>query len=81
MPAVGGLHVVLHVAGIPADEICINEQIQSRLVRVIGSDGTQHGVKTVPEALAIAREEGPDLVEIARPPVDPPICKIMNYRK
>ena len=57
----------------------INDQIEARVVRLIGSDGTQHGVKSVPEALQIARSEGLDLVEL--PSSDPPVCKIMDYEK
>jgi translation initiation factor IF-3 len=35
---------------------------------------------TVPKALAIAEEEGLDLVEIA-PNASPPVCRIMDYGK
>jgi translation initiation factor IF-3 len=35
-------------------------------------------VKALPEALAIAREEGLDLVEVAAN-ANPPVCRIMNY--
>jgi translation initiation factor IF-3 len=35
-------------------------------------------VKALPEALAIAREEGYDLVEVAAN-ASPPVCRIMNY--
>jgi len=35
-------------------------------------------VKALPEALAIAREEGYDLVEVAAN-ANPPVCRIMNY--
>jgi len=60
----------------------VNEQIRADRVRLIGSDGTQYGLKTVPEALQIAQEERLDLVELAGPPaVDPPVCKIMEYAK
>jgi len=46
------------------DETRINEQIRADRVRLIGSDGTQYGLKTVPDALQIAQEEGLDLVEV-----------------
>ena len=35
-------------------------------------------MKPLPEALAIAREEELDLVEVA-PNANPPVCRIMNY--
>jgi translation initiation factor IF-3 len=37
-------------------------------------------VKTLPEALQIAREQGLDLVEVAAA-ADPPVCKIMDHGK
>ena len=49
-------------------------------VRVIGSDGEMIGVLTRDEALALAEEEGLDLVEI-QPQADPPVCKVMDYGK
>lgn len=45
---------------------------------LIGADGEQLGVKPLPEALAIAREEDLDLVEVA-PNANPPVCRIMNH--
>ena len=47
---------------------------------MIGADGTQFGVKPLPEALQIARESGLDLVEVAAN-ADPPVCKIMDFGK
>jgi translation initiation factor IF-3 len=47
-------------------------------VRLIGEEGEQLGVKPLPEALSIAREEGLDLVEVAAA-ANPPVCRIMNY--
>jgi translation initiation factor IF-3 len=38
------------------------------------------GVVPVREALAMARERGMDLVEVA-PNADPPVCRIMDYGK
>jgi len=49
-------------------------------VRVIGSNGEQLGVMTVPQALEIARETGEDLVEVA-PTAVPPVCRILDYGK
>jgi translation initiation factor IF-3 len=47
-------------------------------VLLIGAEGEQLGVKPLPEALSIAREEGFDLVEVAAN-ANPPVCRIMNY--
>jgi len=47
---------------------------------VIGSDGSQLGIKTVPEALSLARSLDLDLVEVA-PLANPPVCRIMDYGK
>lgn len=49
-------------------------------VRVIGSDGEMVGVLSRDEALAMAEDEGLDLVEI-QPNADPPVCKIMDFGK
>ena len=49
-------------------------------VRVIGSDGEMIGVLSRDEAIAMAGEEGLDLVEI-QPNADPPVCKIMDFGK
>ena len=51
-----------------------------REVRVIGADGEQLGVMAPEEALAIARESGLDLVEVAATS-RPPVCRIMDYGK
>jgi len=48
-------------------------------VRVVGDDiGSQ--VVSLEEALKMARERELDLVEIA-PSADPPVCKIIDYKK
>ena len=57
-----------------------NLEIRVPRVRVIGSDGEMIGVLTRDEALAMAEEEGLDLVEI-QPNADPPVCKIMDFGK
>jgi translation initiation factor IF-3 len=49
-------------------------------VRLIGADGSQIGIKPLPEALAMARELDLDLVEVA-PLATPPVCRIMDYGK
>jgi len=62
------------------DDARINDRIRARQVRLIGSDGSQLGTKTLPDALQIAREQGLDLVEVAAN-TDPPVCKIMDFGK
>ena len=49
-------------------------------MRVIGSDGSQLGIKSLPEALSLSRELELDLVEVA-PLANPPVCRIMDYGK
>lgn len=49
-------------------------------MRVIGDDGRQLGVMSRAEALALAREQNTDLVEVA-PQVDPPVCRLMDFGK
>jgi translation initiation factor IF-3 len=49
-------------------------------VRLVGPDGQQIGIKPLPEALAIARENDLDLVEVAAQ-ANPPVCRIMDYGK
>jgi len=47
---------------------------------LIGADGSQVGIKTLPEALSLARQLDLDLVEVA-PLANPPVCRIMDYGK
>ena len=49
-------------------------------MRLIGADGTQLGIKALPEALTLARQQDLDLVEVA-PMATPPVCRIMDYGK
>jgi translation initiation factor IF-3 len=49
-------------------------------VRVIDVDGQQAGVMTLQEALAKARVNGVDLVEVA-PNATPPVCRLVDYGK
>ncbi|MDR2371337.1 MAG: translation initiation factor IF-3 [Treponema sp.] len=60
-------------------DLRINEQIRVREIRLIRDEGEQ-GLMSAAEALAIAREQGLDLVEVA-PQAVPPVCKIMDYGK
>jgi translation initiation factor IF-3 len=58
----------------------INERIRAREVRLIDSDGTQLGVKALPEAMSIARSMDLDLVEVAAD-ANPPVCRIMDFNR
>jgi translation initiation factor IF-3 len=60
-------------------DLRINEEIRVREVRLIKDDGEQ-GVMSTSDALALARETGLDLVEVA-PQAVPPVVKIMDYGK
>ena len=58
----------------------INDRIRAREVRLVGPDGQQIGIKPLPEALAIARAQDLDLVEVAAQ-ANPPVCRVMDYGK
>ena len=58
----------------------VNEQIRITPVRLVGPNGEQVGVIPTADALAMAREAGQDLVEVA-PLEKPPVCKIMDFGK
>ena len=47
---------------------------------MIGSDGEMIGVLSRDEALALAQDDGMDLVEI-QPNADPPVCRVMDFGK
>ena len=49
-------------------------------VRLIDADGTQLGIVSLREAMAVAQEKNLDLVKIA-PQSKPPVCKVMDYGK
>jgi translation initiation factor IF-3 len=49
-------------------------------VRLIGADGSQLGITSVPDAMQLARQQDLDLVEVA-PMANPPVCRIMDYGK
>ena len=57
-----------------------NGQIRFPNIRVIDSDGSQLGVITPKEAMAIASEKNLDLVLVSET-AKPPVCKIMDYGK
>ena len=58
----------------------MNAQIRSPQVRLIGEDGEQLGIKSLGDAMAVARERTLDLVEVA-PQALPPVCRLMDYGK
>jgi translation initiation factor IF-3 len=58
----------------------VNGKIRAREVRVIGDDGKQLGILPLNEALAMARQQGVDLVEIA-PNATPPVCRVVDFGK
>jgi translation initiation factor IF-3 len=56
----------------------VNERIRTEEVRVLDSEGGNLGVMKTRDAIAKAKEEEKDLVEI-NPKADPPVAKIMNF--
>ena len=61
------------------DQHRINEKIMAREIRLI-MDGTEPIVISTAEAMKMAEEQDVDLVEIS-PNANPPVCKLMDYRK
>ncbi|MFI5222391.1 MAG: translation initiation factor IF-3 [Bacteroidia bacterium] len=57
----------------------INHLIRAREVRLVG-DNVEQGVFSIEEALRKSEELELDLVEIS-PNSDPPVCKIVDYKK
>ena len=57
-----------------------NEEIDAPEVRVIDAEGEQAGVMSLPDAIALAKEGGLDLVEVS-PMAAPPVCRIMDFGK
>ena len=57
-----------------------NSEIRSKTVRLVGDNIENQGVYTIQEALKIAEDLELDLVEIS-PQIDPPVCKIVDYKK
>lgn len=62
------------------DEIRINENITAKQVRLIDAENENRGIVSLKEALALAEEEGLDLIEIS-PQANPPVCKILDFGK
>ncbi|MDX2360298.1 MAG: translation initiation factor IF-3 [Crocinitomicaceae bacterium] len=57
----------------------INDKIYARQIRLV-REGAEPIVLTTVEAIKMAEEQDLDLVEIS-PKADPPVCKILDYRK
>lgn len=57
----------------------INERIQAREVRVVG-ENVEQGVYGIQQALAMAKAQSLDLVEIS-PNAVPPVCRVIDYSK
>ncbi len=65
----------------PRDFTRVNNKIRAREVRVIGDDQEEKlGVMSLNDALALARQRGVDLVEIAAT-ATPPVCRLVDYGK
>ena len=58
----------------------INHMITAQQVRVVGENVETPKVVSLKEALAMADEQGLDLVEIS-PKADHPVCRIVDYSK
>ncbi|MGB0391748.1 MAG: translation initiation factor IF-3 [Salibacteraceae bacterium] len=58
----------------------INGKITARQVRLVGGEDGDAGVVSTRDALKQAEDAGLDLVEISAK-TDPPICKILDYKK
>ena len=63
-----------------AKELPINENIRSKELRLIGDNGEQIGVKSIQDALTLARSFDLDLVLVS-PNAQPPVARIMDYGK
>ncbi|MCM8769051.1 MAG: translation initiation factor IF-3 [Candidatus Omnitrophica bacterium] len=58
----------------------VNFQIRVPQVRLISEEGTQLGIINRDQALRMAQEKMLDLVELV-PTANPPICRLMDYKK
>lgn len=58
----------------------LNENIQSSELRVIDSKGEQLGVMSKVDAIAKAKEQNMDLVEVASS-ANPPVARIVDFQK
>lgn len=56
----------------------VNDEIDSRTVRLVDAEGNMVGVVPRLDALRAAEDAGLDLVEVS-PNADPPVCKILDF--
>ena len=85
LPTKGG-HTIVNQRRVPSgrviDKTRVNNQIRlikAKEIRVVDDEG-QVGIMDIESALKLAGERDLDLVEIS-PQAEPPVCKIMDYRK
>jgi len=57
-----------------------NDRIRAREIRLIGPSGSQIGIVSRDEGLALAKQAGLDLVEISAN-ARPPVCRILDFGK
>ncbi|MCB2220052.1 MAG: translation initiation factor IF-3 [Bacteroidetes bacterium] len=57
----------------------VNNRITAPMVRLVG-ENVENGIYQVREAIKMAEEQELDLVEIS-PTANPPVCKIIDYKK
>lgn len=62
------------------NSVVMNEQIKSKDLRIVDSDGTALGVMSKNEALNLARQRELDLILIVEKAI-PPVCKIISLNK
>jgi translation initiation factor IF-3 len=58
----------------------VNEQIRVLFVRLIDAAGENYPSIAIADALALAKEQELDLVEVS-PQAKPPVCRILDYGK
>jgi len=61
-------------------KVRLNHQIKAPTLRVINEEGAQVGIMKTSEALALAQENGLDLVEVS-PVAQPPVAKLIDFAK
>jgi translation initiation factor IF-3 len=81
-----GGHIIVNQRRVPpgrvVDKTRVNNQIhliKAKEIRVVADEG-QIGIMDIDSALKMAEERDLDLVEIS-PDAEPPVCKIMDYKK
>jgi len=62
------------------EEFNINRRIRSLSIRLTADNDVEPGIYSLEDAMKMADERELDLVEIS-PKADPPVCKIIDYKK